>query len=234
MPRAAMLRLPGTRRALPHRASVPLGLRHPGSSRRCVGSSGRCSVVSSGRAASADGITSTQNAERRQGGSHADRHHRRAPGTRGLRAAACSPTAARWLPTGPSSRRRPSRAPPSGRTWRTWAGWASTCPRRYGGAGAGLGELVVVLDEIGRQVAPGPFLPTVLASAVIAQCGSEEQQAALLPGLADGSVVAALGLGRCPHPGGRGARRRRRGRPRRSGGRPRPAAGRRRHRGRAA
>ena len=41
----------------------------------------------------------------------------------------------------------------------------------------GLDELVVVLDELGRQVAPGPFLPTVLASAVIAQCGSDEQRA---------------------------------------------------------
>ena len=75
-------------------------------------------------------------------------------------------------------------------------GWLGIhLPEAHGGAGAGLGELVVVLDEIGRQVAPGPFLPTVLASAVIAQCGSEAQQAALLPGLADGSVVAALGLG---------------------------------------
>jgi hypothetical protein len=66
---------------------------------------------------------------------------------------------------------------------------------RHGGAGAGLAELVVVLEEVGRQVAPGPFLPTVLASAVIEDCGTESQRAALLPGLADGSVVAALGLG---------------------------------------
>ena len=69
--------------------------------------------------------------------------------------------------------------------WKDMAdlGWLGIhLPEAHGGAGAGLGELVVVLDEIGRQVAPGPFLPTVLASAVIAQCGSEAQQAALLPG----------------------------------------------------
>jgi len=81
--------------------------------------------------------------------------------------------------------------------WKDMAdlGWLGIhLPEAHGGAGAGLGELVVVLEEIGRQVAPGPFLPTVLASAVIAHCGSEAQQAALLPGLADGSVVAALGL----------------------------------------
>ena len=51
-------------------------------------------------------------------------------------------------------------------------GWLGIhLPEEYGGAGAGLSELVVVLEELGRQVAPGPFLPTVLASALIAQCG---------------------------------------------------------------
>ena len=76
-------------------------------------------------------------------------------------------------------------------------GWLGIhLPEEYGGSGAGLLELVVVLDELGRQVAPGPFLPTVLASAVIDQCGTPEQKQRLLPGLADGSTTAALGLGR--------------------------------------
>jgi len=82
--------------------------------------------------------------------------------------------------------------------WREMAelGWLGIhLPEEHGGAGAGLSELVVVLDELGRQVAPGPFLPTVLASAVIAHCGSGDQRAYFLPGLADGSVAAALGLG---------------------------------------
>jgi alkylation response protein AidB-like acyl-CoA dehydrogenase len=75
-------------------------------------------------------------------------------------------------------------------------GWLGIhLPEEHGGAGAGLGELVVVLDELGRQVAPGPFLPTVLASAVVAQCGRREQEAAFLPGFADGTVTGALGLG---------------------------------------
>jgi len=75
-------------------------------------------------------------------------------------------------------------------------GWLGVhLPEQYGGAGAGLSELVTVLEELGRQVAPGPFLPTVLASAVIAQCGNEEQHTTLLPGLADGSMAGALGLG---------------------------------------
>jgi alkylation response protein AidB-like acyl-CoA dehydrogenase len=82
--------------------------------------------------------------------------------------------------------------------WKEMAelGWLGVhLPEEHGGAGAGLGELVVVLDELGRQVAPGPFLPTVLASAVISQCGTDEQRAFFLPSLADGSVVAAVGLG---------------------------------------
>ena len=75
-------------------------------------------------------------------------------------------------------------------------GWLGIhLPEEHGGAGASLSELVVVLDELGRQVAPGPFLPTVLASAVVAQCGSAAQMARLLPGLADGSTTGALGLG---------------------------------------
>src|SRR5580658_9968029 len=57
-------------------------------------------------------------------------------------------------------------------------GWLGIhLPEAHGGAGAGLLELVVVLDELGRQVAPGPFLPTVTASAVIAQCGNAKQKA---------------------------------------------------------
>ena len=82
--------------------------------------------------------------------------------------------------------------------WKEMAelGWLGIhLPEEHGGAGAGLGELVVVLDELGRQVAPGPFLPTVLASALIAQCGTAEQRAFFLPSLADGTLVAAVGLG---------------------------------------
>ncbi len=75
-------------------------------------------------------------------------------------------------------------------------GWLGIhLPEAYGGAGAALSELIVVLEEFGRQVAPGPFLPTVVASALLAQCATPDLQSALLPGLADGSVTGALGLG---------------------------------------
>ncbi|KKB99318.1 acyl-CoA dehydrogenase family protein, partial [Mycobacterium nebraskense] len=64
----------------------------------------------------------------------------------------------------------------------------------HGGSGFGLPELVVVVEELGRAVAPGPFVPTVIASAVIAKDGSAEQKSRLLPGLIDGTVTAGIGL----------------------------------------
>lgn len=64
----------------------------------------------------------------------------------------------------------------------------------YGGSGYGLPELVVVIEELGRAVAPGPFVPTVIASAVIANAGTADHKARLLSGLIDGSVTAGIGL----------------------------------------
>ncbi|WP_204079378.1 acyl-CoA dehydrogenase [Mycobacterium riyadhense] len=65
----------------------------------------------------------------------------------------------------------------------------------HGGSGYGLPELVVVIEELGRAIAPGPFVPTVIASAVIAKEATAEQKARLLPGLIDGTVTAGVGLG---------------------------------------
>jgi 3-oxochol-4-en-24-oyl-CoA dehydrogenase len=73
-----------------------------------------------------------------------------------------------------------------------WLGLA--VPEEHGGSGFGLPELVIVAEEMGRAVAPGPFVPTVIASAVIAAAGSPDIQARLLPGLADGSLVGAVAL----------------------------------------
>src|ERR1700754_4771747 len=81
--------------------------------------------------------------------------------------------------------------------WKEMAelGWLGLhLPEAHGGSGFGLAELVLVVEAMGAVAAPGPFLPTVWASAVIAACGTDAQQAELLPGLADGSVRAAVGL----------------------------------------
>ncbi|BCP14156.1 acyl-CoA dehydrogenase [Mycobacterium paraintracellulare] len=65
----------------------------------------------------------------------------------------------------------------------------------FGGSGYGLEELVVVAEEFGRAVAPGPFLPTVITSAIVATRGDADTKARLLPGLVDGTTVAATGFG---------------------------------------
>jgi len=63
-----------------------------------------------------------------------------------------------------------------------------------GGQGFGLAELSIVVEELGFAVAPGPFLPTTLAAALLVDRGSDATRGAFLPLLADGSLVAAVGL----------------------------------------
>jgi alkylation response protein AidB-like acyl-CoA dehydrogenase len=68
-------------------------------------------------------------------------------------------------------------------------------PEELGGSGFGLPETLVVAEQMGRHLAPGPFVPTVITSAVLAAAGPDELQKRLLPGLADGSVIGAAALG---------------------------------------
>lgn len=71
-------------------------------------------------------------------------------------------------------------------------GWLGLhLPEEHGGAGFGLEESVVLAEQLGRQVAPGPVLPSLVVSAVLARAGSHLEH---LPGLADGSLVGAFGL----------------------------------------
>src|SRR5262245_28601002 len=75
-------------------------------------------------------------------------------------------------------------------------GWLGLhVPEEHGGSGYGLPELIVVVEEMGRAVAPGPFVPTVMASAVLAAAKPGEAQTRYLPGLAGGSVIGAVALG---------------------------------------
>ena len=75
-------------------------------------------------------------------------------------------------------------------------GWLGLhIPEAYGGSGFGLPELVVVVEELGRAVAPGPFVPSAIASAVLAAIAPPDVAARLLPGLASGSAIGAVALG---------------------------------------
>jgi 3-oxochol-4-en-24-oyl-CoA dehydrogenase len=73
-----------------------------------------------------------------------------------------------------------------------WNGLAIA--EEHGGSGFGLAELAIVVEVQGRELSPGPFLPTVAAAVVIDRCAPDPVRAQLLPGLADGSAVGALAL----------------------------------------
>ena len=62
-----------------------------------------------------------------------------------------------------------------------------------GGSGAGGVELAVTIEELGRSLAHGPALPTLLASLLIARAGGTAAKE-LLPGLVDGTSTAAVAL----------------------------------------
>jgi alkylation response protein AidB-like acyl-CoA dehydrogenase len=75
-------------------------------------------------------------------------------------------------------------------------GWLGLhIPEQHGGSGFGMPELVVVVEELGRAIAPGPFVPTVITSAVIAAAATDETQSRLLPGLTSGATTGAVALG---------------------------------------
>jgi hypothetical protein len=68
-------------------------------------------------------------------------------------------------------------------------------PEAYGGMGMGFLELCVLLEEVGRAVAPGPWLATLVHGALpLAEFGSEAQRAAWLPRVAAGSAKLAAAL----------------------------------------
>ncbi len=66
----------------------------------------------------------------------------------------------------------------------------------YGGEGASLLELAVVLEELGRVGAPGPFLAHALAGAVLQRAADAGDSAAAeyLPGLAAAGFVGTVAL----------------------------------------
>jgi len=62
----------------------------------------------------------------------------------------------------------------------------------HGGAGFGLVEQAVVVEELGRAAAPGPYVPTVIAAAVIERAGGPG--VAVLDRIVRGELTAAIVL----------------------------------------
>nr|BFE87737.1 hypothetical protein GCM10020093_103380 [Planobispora longispora] len=66
-------------------------------------------------------------------------------------------------------------------------------PEEYGGAGCGMAEVAVVCEELGRALAPYPYLSTVVLAAEALRAGGDPSaMARLLPGIADGSRTATV------------------------------------------
>ena len=66
-------------------------------------------------------------------------------------------------------------------------------PEEYGGQGFSWVELGIVLEEQGRALLCAPYFSTVvLAANAILNAGTEDQKAALLPGIASGETIATL------------------------------------------
>lgn len=80
--------------------------------------------------------------------------------------------------------------------WKQMAalGWTGLMfAEEYGGIGLSMVELVVVLEEMGRVVMPGPFFATVLLGGLpIAMAGSEAQKQRYLPQIAAGELKATM------------------------------------------
>ena len=71
-----------------------------------------------------------------------------------------------------------------------WMGLA--VPEKDGGLGLGALDLAVILEELGRAAAPGPFLGTQLLIAALLRAGSRAQRRAWLPRLISGDTLGAL------------------------------------------
>ena len=80
--------------------------------------------------------------------------------------------------------------------WKKMAdlGWMGLVfPEEYGGVGMSFLDLVVLLEEMGRALVPGPFVPTiVLAGGTILAAGTEEQKQKYLPQIASGDMILPL------------------------------------------
>lgn len=79
-------------------------------------------------------------------------------------------------------------------------GWLGvSIPEEHGGLGLGRLELCVLAEEVGRALAPIPFSSTLyFFTESMLLAGSPAQQARVLPGVADGSVIGAFAISEGP------------------------------------
>ncbi len=82
--------------------------------------------------------------------------------------------------------------------WRRMAelGWMGLIfPEEYGGMGASFMDLVILMEEMGKNILPGPFFSTIgLCALPLLEYGSSDQKAKFLPQIAKGEAVWSFAL----------------------------------------
>jgi len=80
--------------------------------------------------------------------------------------------------------------------WKKMAeqGWQGLLvPEQYGGAGFGYLDLIVLIEEFGRALVPGPFISTVVGGTLPLMIGgTDEQKSQYLPQIASGNAIWTL------------------------------------------
>ncbi len=87
--------------------------------------------------------------------------------------------------------------------WKKMAdnGWIGLAlPEKHGGQGLSLSYMGLVLQEVGRVIAPVPLHSTVVAALTIAKDGTEQQQQDILPKVSSGNMILTWALSEAtPH-----------------------------------
>tara|TARA_Y100000996_G_scaffold377443_1_gene329497 strand:- start:4648 stop:5772 length:1125 start_codon:yes stop_codon:yes gene_type:complete len=75
-------------------------------------------------------------------------------------------------------------------------GWIGLIiPEEYGGAGLEFQDLIILLEEMGRYMLPGPYFTTVvLGGMTLMKSATEEQKKEYLPRIAEGQIIVTLAL----------------------------------------
>jgi alkylation response protein AidB-like acyl-CoA dehydrogenase len=81
--------------------------------------------------------------------------------------------------------------------WRRFAelGWTGLgIPEIYGGAGLSLVELCILVEELGRNLVPVPFVSHAIAAIAVRELGSAAQRERILPRIASGVTIGTVCL----------------------------------------
>ncbi len=81
--------------------------------------------------------------------------------------------------------------------WKKMAelGWMGIIiPEEYGGLGLTFQDLTVLLEEMGWNIVPGPFLSTMVSTFPIFDAGTKEQKSEFLPGIVRGDSIFTTAL----------------------------------------